>query len=49
VLKKCGFQFEGIMRQAIFHRGQAQDLHLFAIVRGEQQPLAELLAPRQTE
>jgi [ribosomal protein S5]-alanine N-acetyltransferase len=49
VLKKCGFQFEGILRQAIFHRGQAQDLHLFAIVRGEQQPLAELLAPRETE
>lgn len=46
VLKKCGFQYEGIMRQAIFHRGEAQDLHLFAIVRGEQQPLAELLAPR---
>ena len=49
VLKKCGFQFEGIMRQAIFHRGQAQDLHLFALVRGEQQPLAELLAPLQPE
>ena len=37
------------MRQAIFHRGQAQDLHLFALVRGEQQPLAELLAPLQPE
>lgn len=46
VLKKCGFQYEGIMRQAIFHRGEAQDLHFFAIVRGEQQPLADLLAPR---
>lgn len=46
VLKKCGFQFEGIMRQAIFHRGRVEDLHLFAIVRGEHRPLAELLADR---
>jgi ribosomal-protein-alanine N-acetyltransferase len=49
VLQKCGFQFEGIMRRAIFHRGRAQDLHLFAIVRGEHRPLAGLLADRQQE
>lgn len=49
VLKKCGFQFEGVMRQAIFHQGRTLDLHLFAIVRGEHRPLAELLAARGEE
>lgn len=49
VLQKCGFQFEGTMRRAIFHRGCAQDVHLFAIVRGEHRPLAGLLADRPLE
>ncbi|MBN1661339.1 MAG: GNAT family N-acetyltransferase [Anaerolineae bacterium] len=43
VLKNSGFQFEGVMRRALFHRGRADDLHLFSIVRGEHRPLAELL------
>jgi ribosomal-protein-alanine N-acetyltransferase len=47
VLQKCGFQFEGIMRRALFHRGRAEDVHLFAIVRGEHRPLADLLVDRQ--
>jgi [ribosomal protein S5]-alanine N-acetyltransferase len=44
VLKKCGFQFEGVMRGVLFHRGRTHDLHLFSIVRGEHRPLADLLA-----
>jgi ribosomal-protein-alanine N-acetyltransferase len=44
VLEKCGFQFEGVMRQALFHGGQNQDLNLYSIVRGESRPLRELLA-----
>jgi RimJ/RimL family protein N-acetyltransferase len=44
VLERCGFQFEGVLRQAIFHRGQTRDLHLYAIVRGESSPLKTLLA-----
>lgn len=43
VLKNNGFEFEGVMRRVLFHRGRAQDLHLFSIVRGEHRPLAELL------
>jgi ribosomal-protein-alanine N-acetyltransferase len=44
VLKKCGFQFEGIMRKAYFHQGQSHDLHLYSILRDEACPLKELLA-----
>ena len=33
VLKKCGFQFEGVMRKAVFHQGRNQDLHLFSLLR----------------
>lgn len=44
VLEKCGFQFEGILRQAIFQSGSTRDLHLYAIVRGEHRALRELLA-----
>jgi RimJ/RimL family protein N-acetyltransferase len=43
VLKNVGFRFEGVMRRVLFHRGRAQDLHLFSIVRGEHRSLAELL------
>jgi RimJ/RimL family protein N-acetyltransferase len=45
VLERCGFQCEGVLRKAIFHRGQAEDLYLYSIVRGESRPLRELLAP----
>jgi RimJ/RimL family protein N-acetyltransferase len=43
VLEKCGFQFEGLMRQAIFHQGQHQDLRLYAILRDESGPLTDKL------
>ena len=43
VLENSGFLFEGVMRRILFHRGRAQDLHLFSIVRGEHRFLAELL------
>jgi ribosomal-protein-alanine N-acetyltransferase len=44
VLEKCGFQFEGILRKAIFHGGQIKDLHLYSILRDESPPLRDLLA-----
>jgi len=44
VLQKCGFSFEGVMRAAMFHRGQATDLHLHSILGAEARPLCELLA-----
>jgi hypothetical protein len=40
---KCGFQFEGVLRQALFHGGQYKDLQLYSIVRSESRPLRELL------
>jgi RimJ/RimL family protein N-acetyltransferase len=45
VLERCGFQFEGVMRQALFHQGRSQDLRLYAIVRDNARPLKEFLAP----
>ena len=33
VALKCGFTFEGIIRQAIFHHGQYQDLRQFSLLR----------------
>ncbi len=44
VLEKCGFTFEGILRKALFHRGQSQDLRLYSILREDARPLNELLA-----
>lgn len=44
VLEKCGFQFEGVLRKAIFHQGRSQDLHLYSILRDECGPLKDLLA-----
>jgi len=43
VLKKCGFQFEGVMRKAIFHHGVSQDLHLYSLIREDCGPLKERL------
>jgi RimJ/RimL family protein N-acetyltransferase len=45
VLERCGFQFEGVMRQALFHQGRSQDLRLYAIVRDNARLLKEFLAP----
>lgn len=33
VALKCGFTFEGIVRDAIFHHGQYQDLRQFSLLR----------------
>jgi RimJ/RimL family protein N-acetyltransferase len=44
VLERCGFQFEGVMRKAIFHQGWSQDLRLYAIIRDDARPLKALLA-----
>lgn len=44
VLEKCGFQFEGVMRKAIFHRGKSQDLNLYSLLREDSKLLKELLA-----
>jgi RimJ/RimL family protein N-acetyltransferase len=35
VSQKCGFQFEGIARSAIFHRGKYQDLCIYSLLRSE--------------
>ena len=44
VLEKCGFQFEGVLRKAIFFRGENQDLHIYSILRDESEPLRDKLA-----
>jgi RimJ/RimL family protein N-acetyltransferase len=44
VLGKCGFQFEGVMRGAVFHQGQHVDLNLYSILPSESRSLKELLA-----
>ncbi|MBK9050069.1 MAG: GNAT family N-acetyltransferase [Chloroflexi bacterium] len=35
VAEKCGFQAEGIMRGAIFHRGTHHDVEMFSLLRHE--------------
>ena len=35
VAEKCGFQFEGTMRGAVFHRGAYQDMELYSLLRAE--------------
>ena len=35
VAKKCGFQFEGVSRKAVFHHGQHKDINVFSLLRGE--------------
>ena len=35
VAEKCGFQFEGNLRGAIYHRGVYQDLELYSLLRTE--------------
>jgi len=44
ILIKCGFQFEGVMRKAIFHQGRNQDLNLYSLLREDSRPLKDLLA-----
>ena len=35
VAEKCGFQFEGTMRGAVFHRGAYRDMDLYSLLRAE--------------
>lgn len=35
VAQKCGFQFEGIARSALFHRGKYLDLCIYSLLRCE--------------
>lgn len=39
VLEKCGFSFEGVLRQTAFFRGEFHDFSMFSILRGESNPL----------
>ncbi|NIV32093.1 MAG: GNAT family N-acetyltransferase [Anaerolineae bacterium] len=43
VLERCGFQFEGVMRKAIFHQGKNQDIRLYSLLREECEPLKDRL------
>lgn len=38
VAQKCGFQLEGVMRGAIFHRGTHHDLEMYSLLRHEVKP-----------
>ncbi len=44
VLEKAGFEYEGTMRQVVFHQGMLRDMDLFGVIRGNHAPLRELLA-----
>ena len=35
VAQKCGFQFEGVARQAVFLRGAHHDMHIYSLLRSE--------------
>jgi [ribosomal protein S5]-alanine N-acetyltransferase len=43
VAEKCGYQFEGLTRGAVFHRGEYVDLENFSLLRSERTPLKRLL------
>jgi len=43
VVEKCGFTYEGTMRQATFHRGRYHNLRLYSLLREECPPLEKLL------
>ncbi len=45
VAEKCGFHYEGTMREATFHRGRYHDLELFSLLRTECPQLEGLLDP----
>lgn len=44
VAEKCGFTYEGTMRQATFHNGVYHDLKLYSLLREECPSLESLLA-----
>jgi RimJ/RimL family protein N-acetyltransferase len=33
IAEKCGFQYEGLLRGAIFHHGRHQDLEMYSLLR----------------
>lgn len=39
VAEKCGFQFEGVLRKAVFHRGSFHDLEMHSLLREESSPV----------
>lgn len=41
--EKCGYVYEGTMRQALFARGKYHNLQLFSILREESTPLSEVM------
>lgn len=43
VVEKCGFTYEGTMRQATFHNGIYHDLRLYSLLRDECPPLESLI------
>ncbi|HWR39024.1 MAG TPA: GNAT family protein [Patescibacteria group bacterium] len=43
VAEKCGFTYEGCLRQATFSRGEHHDLELFSLLRQECPPLKDML------
>ncbi len=44
IAEKCGYQYEGTMRKAVFCRGKHYDMHLFSLLRDECACLSDLLA-----
>lgn len=43
VFRKCGLTKEGVMRKAIYHRGQYKNLVLYSILRNEAKSLKETI------
>ncbi len=43
VAEKCGFVFEGKMREAVFHRGKFYDLELLSMLRRDSKSLDSVL------
>jgi [ribosomal protein S5]-alanine N-acetyltransferase len=33
VAKKCGYQFEGVSRKAVFHHGHNRDINVYSLIR----------------
>lgn len=42
IAQKSGFQFEGILRSALFHRGRHLDLCLYSLLRGESKGIEKI-------
>lgn len=42
IVKKNGFQFEGILRRALFQRGDHVDICLYSLLRSDVKPIAKI-------